>query len=128
MSDRSDNANDLPLIERGTALDPEQFRRCIHCGMCTAVCPTYAELGDENEGPRGRIEMMRRVAKGESRLTDRIRRHLETCLDCRKTFYGFRSVLGRMTDFRANMRTPSNAFFFLMSNLSSWKNTVVQDN
>ena len=64
-------------------IDPDLFLKCVHCGMCTSACPTYAELGDENDGPRGRIQLMRLVADGRTGLTDRMRRHLETCLDCR---------------------------------------------
>jgi glycolate oxidase iron-sulfur subunit len=59
------------------------FLRCVHCGMCTSSCPTYTELGDENDGPRGRIQLMRMVADGRVELTDRMHRHLELCLDCR---------------------------------------------
>jgi glycolate oxidase iron-sulfur subunit len=59
------------------------FLRCVHCGLCTSACPTYTELGDENDGPRGRIQLMRMVAEGRTVLTDRMRRHLELCLDCR---------------------------------------------
>jgi len=59
------------------------FLNCVHCGLCTSSCPTYTELGDENDGPRGRIQLMRLVADGRAGLTDRMRRHLELCLDCR---------------------------------------------
>jgi glycolate oxidase iron-sulfur subunit len=59
------------------------FLRCVHCGLCTSSCPTYTEVGDENDGPRGRIQLMRMVADGRAGLTDRMRRHLELCLDCR---------------------------------------------
>jgi len=67
----------------GARIDPELFLRCIHCGLCTATCPTFVESGDENDGPRGRVRLMRMVAEGEHGLTDRMRRHLELCLDCR---------------------------------------------
>jgi len=67
----------------GAGLDYQVFLRCIHCGLCTSTCPTFAELGDENDGPRGRIRLMRLVTDGRSGLTDRMRRHLELCLDCR---------------------------------------------
>lgn len=59
------------------------FLRCVHCGLCTSSCPTFTELGDENDGPRGRIQLMRMVADGRSTLSDRMRRHLDLCLDCR---------------------------------------------
>lgn len=64
-------------------LDPELLLKCVHCGLCTSACPTYTELGDENDGPRGRIYLMRLVTSGEARLTARVRRHLDLCLDCR---------------------------------------------
>ncbi len=47
----------------------ELFRRCTHCGLCTSSCPTFVELGDENDGPRGRIQIMRMAADGRCELT-----------------------------------------------------------
>ena len=67
----------------GRAVDPGLFYDCVHCGLCTSSCPTYTELGDENDGPRGRIYAMRLVAEGQLGVTGRLRRHLELCLDCR---------------------------------------------
>jgi glycolate oxidase iron-sulfur subunit len=67
----------------GAAIDYRRFLDCVHCGLCTATCPTYAELGDENDGPRGRIYLMRSVTDGRLELTPEVRRHLELCLDCR---------------------------------------------
>jgi len=64
-------------------IDYDLFLRCVHCGLCTSSCPTFTELGDENDGPRGRIQLMRMVADGQIELTDRMQRHLELCLDCR---------------------------------------------
>ena len=64
-------------------IDPTLLRRCIHCGLCTSSCPTFTEEGDENDGPRGRIHLMKLVAEGRSPLTDRMRQHLDLCLDCR---------------------------------------------
>ncbi|MGD0515901.1 MAG: (Fe-S)-binding protein [Thermoguttaceae bacterium] len=66
-----------------TGIDLELFRRCTHCGLCTSSCPTFVELGDENDGPRGRIRIMRMAADGLCELTPRMRSHLELCLDCR---------------------------------------------
>jgi glycolate oxidase iron-sulfur subunit len=67
----------------GAALDYELLLDCVHCGLCTAACPTYVETGDENDSPRGRIYLMRSVTDGKLELNDRVRRHLELCLDCR---------------------------------------------
>jgi glycolate oxidase iron-sulfur subunit len=67
----------------GAALDYELLLDCVHCGLCTSACPTYVETGDENESPRGRIYLMRGVTDGKLELNDRVRGHLELCLDCR---------------------------------------------
>ena len=67
----------------GRAVESGLFYDCVHCGLCTSTCPTYTELGDENDGPRGRIYLMRLVAEGRLGINARLRRHLELCLDCR---------------------------------------------
>jgi glycolate oxidase iron-sulfur subunit len=67
----------------GAGIDYGYFLDCVHCGLCTASCPTYLELGDENDSPRGRIYLMRSVTDGRLPLTDTVRQHLELCLDCR---------------------------------------------
>src|SRR5262249_41960201 len=58
------------------------LRKCVHCGFCTATCPTYLLLGDENDGPRGRIYLMKQALEGHG-ITDRTRLHLDRCLTCR---------------------------------------------
>ena len=67
----------------GAGIDYSLFLDCVHCGLCTAACPTYLETGNENDGPRGRIYLMRGVVDGRVELTSRVRRHLDLCLDCR---------------------------------------------
>ena len=67
----------------GAGIDYQLFLDCVHCGLCTAACPTYLELGDENDSPRGRIYLMRSVTDGRLALNEQVRGHLERCLDCR---------------------------------------------
>jgi glycolate oxidase iron-sulfur subunit len=67
----------------GAAIDYELFLDCVHCGLCTASCPTYVETGNENDSPRGRIYLMRAVRDGRLEMNHEVRRHLELCLDCR---------------------------------------------
>ncbi|MDA0658580.1 MAG: heterodisulfide reductase-related iron-sulfur binding cluster [Planctomycetota bacterium] len=72
-----------PPAALGSDIPYERFLDCVHCGLCTAACPTYLELGNENDGPRGRIYLMRAVTDARVDLTPQIERHLELCLDCR---------------------------------------------
>ena len=58
------------------------LRKCVHCGFCTATCPTYQLLGDELDGPRGRIYLIKQVLEGNS-VTSHTQRHLDRCLTCR---------------------------------------------
>jgi glycolate oxidase iron-sulfur subunit len=58
------------------------LRKCVHCGFCTATCPTYQVLGDDLDSPRGRIYLMKRVLEGGP-VSDRTRLHLDRCLTCR---------------------------------------------
>ncbi len=56
--------------------------KCVHCGFCTATCPTYQLLGDELDGPRGRIYLIKQMAEGHI-TTEKTRLHLDRCLTCR---------------------------------------------
>ncbi|HOB93643.1 MAG TPA: glycolate oxidase subunit GlcF [Aquabacterium sp.] len=58
------------------------LRKCVHCGFCTATCPTYQLLGDELDGPRGRIYLMKQVLEGAA-PTRATQLHLDRCLTCR---------------------------------------------
>ena len=58
------------------------LRKCVHCGFCTATCPTYQLLGDELDGPRGRIYLMKAVLEGVT-PTRKTQAHLDRCLTCR---------------------------------------------
>src|SRR5450830_915086 len=57
-------------------------RACVHCGFCTATCPTYQILGDELDGPRGRIYLIKQVLEGME-PTRKTQLHLDRCLTCR---------------------------------------------
>jgi len=58
------------------------LRKCVHCGFCTATCPTYQVLGDDLDSPRGRIYLIKRALEGGP-VTERTRLHLDRCLTCR---------------------------------------------
>ena len=58
------------------------LRNCVHCGFCTATCPTYQLLGDERDGPRGRIYLIKQVLEGHP-ATRHTQMHLDRCLTCR---------------------------------------------
>lgn len=82
-------AHPLPTIDTrpasnvGQGIDYELFLDCVHCGLCTAACPTYVELGTEMDSPRGRIYLMRGVVDGRIPLDEDVKRHLDLCLNCR---------------------------------------------
>jgi glycolate oxidase iron-sulfur subunit len=77
----ADAGIDLDWLAR--KIDYRRFQDCVHCGLCTASCPTYIETSDENDSPRGRIYLMRAVVDRRLALASDVRRHLELCLDCR---------------------------------------------
>ncbi|EAU54439.1 glycolate oxidase subunit GlcF [Mariprofundus ferrooxydans] len=58
------------------------LRSCVHCGFCTATCPTYQLLGDELDGPRGRIYLIKQVLEG-GQASEKTQAHLDRCLTCR---------------------------------------------
>jgi glycolate oxidase iron-sulfur subunit len=77
-----------------TSFSPEQLqdprireandilRKCVHCGFCTATCPTYLQLGEENDSPRGRIYLIKTLLEGSAENPAHIARHLDRCLTC----------------------------------------------
>lgn len=69
---------DLPSINEADDL----LRRCVHCGFCTATCPTYQLLGDELDGPRGRIYLIKNLLE-DNYIDARSVEHLDKCLGCR---------------------------------------------
>ena len=68
---------DTPDGEEAQAI----IRKCVHCGFCNATCPTYQLLGDELDGPRGRIYLMKQVLEGGD-VTRSTQQHLDRCLTC----------------------------------------------
>ena len=58
------------------------IRRCVHCGFCTATCPTYVVLGDERDGPRGRIQFMQKMLEEGGTPSDEAVHHIDRCLSC----------------------------------------------
>ena len=58
------------------------LRKCVHCGFCTATCPTFVTLGDELDSPRGRIYLIKDMLENDKPATDRVVKHLDRCLSC----------------------------------------------
>lgn len=58
------------------------LRACVHCGFCTATCPTYQHFGDERDGPRGRIYLIKQLLE-TNEVTEKTQQHLDRCLTCR---------------------------------------------
>ena len=92
------------------------LRSCVHCGFCTATCPTYQLLGDELDGPRGRIYLIKQVLEGAP-VTAKTQLHLDRCLTCRScettcpsgVQYGRLVDIGRAVVERQVGRTPGRA-------------------
>jgi glycolate oxidase iron-sulfur subunit len=64
-------------------VETERLLSCVHCGLCLASCPTYVELGEEADSPRGRIHLMRALEEGRLEPTPAVVQHLDRCLGCR---------------------------------------------
>jgi glycolate oxidase iron-sulfur subunit len=78
------NTSMSSLLSNTLAGEEDKLLACIHCGLCLEACPTYVVTGDENDGPRGRLYLMRAV--GEGRLASdsaAFERHIDRCLGCR---------------------------------------------
>ena len=70
------------LADPGIAASNEILRKCVHCGFCTATCPTYVLLGDERDSPRGRIYLIKQMLEGGHAATEETVRHVDRCLSC----------------------------------------------
>src|SRR5579863_8720218 len=98
------------------------MRKCVHCGFCNATCPTYQLLGDELDGPRGRIYLIKQMLEGAS-VTRSTQLHLDrclTCLNCQTTCpsgveYGHLVEIGRqIVDARVQRPLPERAVRWLL--------------
>ena len=58
------------------------IKKCVHCGMCNATCPTFNLLGDELDGPRGRIYLIQDMLENEKKPTAKVVTHIDRCLSC----------------------------------------------
>ncbi|MBY6154019.1 glycolate oxidase subunit GlcF [Vannielia litorea] len=70
------------LADPGTARANEILRACVHCGFCTATCPTYQVLGDELDSPRGRIYLIKDMLENERVPDEKTVKHIDRCLSC----------------------------------------------
>jgi glycolate oxidase iron-sulfur subunit len=70
------------LADPDTAASEQILRKCVHCGFCTATCPTYVLLGDELDSPRGRIYLIKDMLENDRPATEEVVRHVDRCLSC----------------------------------------------
>lgn len=70
------------LADPAMASSESIIRKCVHCGFCTATCPTYVLLGDELDSPRGRIYLMKHMLEEEAKPTADLVKHVDRCLSC----------------------------------------------
>lgn len=73
---------DQQLADPKTAHSEQILRKCVHCGFCTATCPTYVLLGDELDSPRGRIYLIKDMLEAGRPASERVVRHIDRCLSC----------------------------------------------
>src|SRR6476469_8492530 len=70
------------LADPDTAASEKILRACVHCGFCTATCPTYVLLGDELDSPRGRIYLIKNMLEGTDPIGVETVKHIDRCLSC----------------------------------------------
>jgi len=70
------------LADPDIAVANDILRSCVHCGFCTATCPTYVLLGDELDSPRGRIYLIKEMLEGDRPATEKVAKHIDRCLSC----------------------------------------------
>src|SRR5687767_1925625 len=70
------------LADPDVASSAAIVRRCVHCGFCTATCPTYVLLGDELDSPRGRIYLIKDMLENDKPASAQVVKHIDRCLSC----------------------------------------------
>jgi glycolate oxidase iron-sulfur subunit len=70
------------LTDPDVAESEKVLRRCVHCGFCTATCPTYVLLGDELDSPRGRIYLIKDMLENDRPASEKVVKHIDRCLSC----------------------------------------------
>jgi glycolate oxidase iron-sulfur subunit len=70
------------LADPDTAVSEKILRSCVHCGFCTATCPTYVLLGDELDSPRGRIYLIKDMLENDRPASEKVALHIDRCLSC----------------------------------------------
>ena len=74
----------MEILSKALSREEDKLLACIHCGLCLEACPTYVITGNENDGPRGRLYLMRAVAEGRLENTSTaFQTHIDRCLGCR---------------------------------------------
>jgi glycolate oxidase iron-sulfur subunit len=76
------NFTEAQLLDPDIAASNQILRTCVHCGFCTATCPTFVLLGDELDSPRGRIYLIKDMLENERPATEEVVRHVDRCLSC----------------------------------------------
>ena len=76
------NFTEKQLIDSDNKSSEKIFKKCVHCGMCNATCPTFKLLGDELDGPRGRIYLIQNMLENNKKPTTNIVNHIDRCLSC----------------------------------------------
>src|ERR671925_350668 len=70
------------LADPDIAASEKILRACVHCGFCTATCPTYVLLGDELDSPRGRIYLLKNMLENDKPASAKVVKHIDRCLSC----------------------------------------------
>jgi glycolate oxidase iron-sulfur subunit len=76
------NFSEKQLEDKNNKSSEKILRKCVHCGFCNATCPTYNLLGDELDGPRGRIYLIKDMIEKNKPANEKIVKHIDRCLSC----------------------------------------------